>query len=82
MAQNAVVMDQPSYELLRGSLPARANLVISERQPYRAPGCYIVDCLCAAIRIALVSEGFEKLFVIGNSALQRFAFALGGVQAS
>ncbi len=85
MAGNALIMDQESYESLQSlnvSLPARANLVIPENKPYQAPGCYIVDCLGAAIRIALISYGFEKLFVIGNPRLRRLAIALGGIQAS
>lgn len=78
MKGQAVVMDQKSYERLKSVLPARVNMVDVGSSTRQIPGCFPVDGIGAAIRLAMVSEGHEKLFVIGNRHLRRSAAAYNG----
>lgn len=81
MRGQAVVMDQEAYEVLAHSLPGRAKFVIPDRRPFDAPDCFVVDDLSGAIRHALISEGYEQLFIIGHPALLDLAVRLGAVDA-
>ncbi len=65
-----VIMGQKTWESLRGPLPGRRNIVLSEDAHYAAPGCVVVRSLDEALAAA---GGAAEVFFIGGGCVYRQA---------
>lgn len=65
-----VVMGRRTFESIGRALPGRANIVVTRRADYPAPGCVVAGSLEAAFTAA---GDAEEVFVIGGGELYREA---------
>lgn len=78
---NVVIMGRSTWESLPEKfrpLPGRKNIVLSTRNDYNAPGAMLFSSLEEALDWSCsmtVSDGVEKVFVIGGQKLYEHAIA-------
>jgi len=68
-----LIMGRKTFESIGRVLPGRRTIVLSRRADYRAPGCWVVASLEAAL--ALVSDE-DEVFICGGEKLYRQALPL------
>lgn len=61
-----VIMGRRNYESIGRPLPQRANIVVTRRTDYRAPGCVVVHSLPEAFAAA---GGAPEVFVMGGAEI-------------
>lgn len=64
-----VIMGRRTHESIGHVLPGRKNIVLTERESYRAHGATVVDSIKGAIESA--SEDSGEIFVIGGGSIYR-----------
>ena len=71
-----VIMGRKTWESLKGPLPGRDNIVVTQTAGYEAPGAAVASSLEAALALCL---GEPVVFVIGGSRLfaESLPFAAG-----
>lgn len=61
-----VIMGRRNFESIGRALPERANIVVTRRSDYRAPGCTVVRSIEAALALA---NGAHEVFIIGGAEI-------------
>lgn len=64
-----VIMGRRTYESIGRALPGRTNIVVTGRSDYAAEGCIVADGVDSALQKAALSEGCQRVFVIGGGRL-------------
>jgi len=63
-----VIMGRKTFESMDGPLPNRTHIIITRQPDYQAEGCYIVNSVEDAFRIAREQQ-LEQVFILGGAEI-------------
>jgi len=67
---HAVIMGQTTYESMGGALPNRTNIILTNDENFKAPGCVILYSLDDALAYIAKSDE-DEIFFIGGASVYR-----------
>jgi dihydrofolate reductase len=70
---HAIVMGRKTFDSIGKPLPNRINIVISRNAGLKIEGCYVVNSLENAIKIAQELSDQEEVFIIGGEKIYQLA---------
>ena len=68
---HSVIMGQTTYESMGGALPNRTNIILTNDQNFKAPGCVILHSLEEALDYIEKSKEDEVFFIGGASVYKQ-----------
>jgi dihydrofolate reductase len=63
-----VIMGRKTFESMDGPLPNRTHIIITRQPDYKAEGCYVVNSVEDAFRIA-GEQQLEQVFILGGAEI-------------
>ncbi len=65
-----VIMGRKTFESMNGPLPNRTHIIITRNAYYQAEGCFVVDQIEKAFKIAEEQQQ-EEVFILGGAEIYR-----------
>jgi len=65
-----VIMGRKTFESMNGPLPNRTHIIITRKSDYEAEGCFVVESIEAAFKIA-EEKLLDEVFILGGAEIYR-----------
>lgn len=66
---HSIIMGRKTFDSIGRPLPNRTNIIISRNNELKIEGCFVVNSLEAAFRLAANSDGNDEAFIIGGATI-------------